>query len=216
LAFIFIWRATIIMEGIVDYIGVLDFEATCGIKKRYTTEIIEFPVVFVNTRTLKIDFEFHTYVRPTVRPMLTNFCTNLTGIRQNQVNKAPPIHRVLRQFEKFVREQNLVHFKDTKKKDGARTYVLASDGGDLESFLHRECIRKRYPIPAWSLSYLDVRELFAEHFQMKKQGIVAMLDKFEMGFEGREHAGIDDARNIARILVELAKDGAPLSPNKEA
>jgi 3'-5' exoribonuclease 1 len=37
-----------------------------------------------------------------------------------------------------------------------------------------------------------------------------------MGFEGREHAGIDDARNIARILVELAKDGAPLSPNKEA
>jgi inhibitor of KinA sporulation pathway (predicted exonuclease) len=43
-----------------------------------------------------------------------------------------------------------------------------------------------------------------------------MLKKFDLKFEGREHAGIDDARNIARILIQLAKRGAPLDINKEA
>jgi len=201
-----------------DYIGVLDFEATCGNKSKKTTEIIEFPVVFVNTHTLEIEFEFHTYVRPTVRPTLTSFCTNLTGIRQNQVNKAPPIHRVLKQFEKFLCDRKLVHFS-TKDKAGpdSRTYFLASDGGDLAAFLHKECMLKRYPIPLWSCrKYLDVRELFSEHFASEKLKVVDMLDQFHLTFEGREHAGIDDARNIARILVELAKAGAPLKANKEA
>jgi len=204
-------------EAIADYIGVLDFEATCGLRKRFATEIIEFPVVFVNTRTLKIDFEFHTYVRPTVRPILTKFCKNLTGIQQKQVDAAPPIHRVMKQFEKFARSQNLVHFLKKGAKANSKTYFLASDGGDLPSFLHQECLRKRYPIPQWSLSYLDVRTLFAEHFTSSKPTkVVDMLKKFDLKFEGREHAGIDDARNIARILIQLAKRGAPLDINKEA
>jgi len=207
-------------QDFVDYIGVLDFEATCGIKKRFATEIIEFPVVFVNTQTLKIDFEFHTYVRPTVRPTLTSFCTNLTGIRQKQVNEAPPIHKVLKKFDKFICEHNLVHFKDKKRRashPSTRTYFLASDGGDLESFLHRECMRKRYPIPCWSLSYLDVRQLFSDHFEVDRaKKITNMLAQFDMEFEGRQHSGLDDARNVARILIGLARDGAALCANKEA
>lgn len=33
------------------------------------------------------------------------------------------------------------------------------------------------------------------------------------GFQGRPHSGIDDARNIARILAELARRGVRLAPN---
>jgi len=32
-------------------------------------------------------------------------------------------------------------------------------------------------------------------------------------FEGRQHCGLDDARNIARILSELARRGNRLEPN---
>lgn len=32
-------------------------------------------------------------------------------------------------------------------------------------------------------------------------------------FEGRQHAGLDDARNIARLLCELARRKAVLEPN---
>lgn len=32
-----------------------------------------------------------------------------------------------------------------------------------------------------------------------------------MAFKGREHSGIDDARNIALLACRLVRDGAPLS-----
>lgn len=61
---------------------VLDFEATCDSEKFSPPEIIEFPVVVFDTATLRIEEEFHQYVRPTVNPQLTPFCTQLTGIQQ--------------------------------------------------------------------------------------------------------------------------------------
>jgi len=32
-------------------------------------------------------------------------------------------------------------------------------------------------------------------------------------FQGRQHCGIDDSRNIARIIIELARRGVCLVPN---
>eukprot|EP01114_Cavostelium_apophysatum_P016350 TRINITY_DN4628_c0_g1_i3.p1 TRINITY_DN4628_c0_g1~~TRINITY_DN4628_c0_g1_i3.p1 ORF type:complete len:104 (-),score=11.80 TRINITY_DN4628_c0_g1_i3:98-409(-) len=69
-----------------DYFVVLDFEATCenggGLKP---PEIIEFPSVLVKASSLEIVTEFQTFVKPTVNPILTKFCTELTGITQDQV-----------------------------------------------------------------------------------------------------------------------------------
>ncbi|CDZ97166.1 Predicted exonuclease [Phaffia rhodozyma] len=40
------------------------------------------------------------------------------------------------------------------------------------------------------------------------------LEKLGLGeFEGRQHSGIDDSRNIARLLIELARRGETLCPN---
>jgi len=35
-----------------------------------------------------------------------------------------------------------------------------------------------------------------------------MLDALKLGLIGRHHSGIDDTRNIARILVKMMQDGA--------
>lgn len=39
-----------------------------------------------STKTLKRVDTFHTYVRPTWQPILTEFCTALTGITQVQLH----------------------------------------------------------------------------------------------------------------------------------
>mmetsp|Transcript_19128 Transcript_19128/g.48971 ORF Transcript_19128/g.48971 Transcript_19128/m.48971 type:complete len:80 (+) Transcript_19128:607-846(+) len=60
---------------------VVDFEAQCNDGQRIQPqEIIEFPLLALNTRTLEVDFEFHHYVRPVAHPVLTQFCTELTGM----------------------------------------------------------------------------------------------------------------------------------------
>lgn len=41
-----------------------------------------------------------------------------------------------------------------------------------------------------------------------------MLSAYGMSFDGREHSGIDDAHNAARLLVELARRGTVLDTNR--
>ena len=50
---------------------------------------------------------------------------------------------------------------------------------------------------------------------MEKSGNLSdMLKDIGMEFEGREHCGLDDARNIARIVLYLANEkNARLEPN---
>ena len=72
------------------YLLVMDFEATCiKDQKIEPQEIIEIPVLKVDTRTMEPIGEFHTYVRPVKRPRLSPFCTKLTKITQAQVSVRP-------------------------------------------------------------------------------------------------------------------------------
>lgn len=69
-----------------DYICVYDFECQCedrdGPKTLQANEIIEFPVVIIDVKAKAVKAVFQTYVKPTLDPVLTPFCTNLTGIKQ--------------------------------------------------------------------------------------------------------------------------------------
>jgi inhibitor of KinA sporulation pathway (predicted exonuclease) len=72
-----------------DYFCVLDFEATCQeSNKDYTMEIIEFPVVMIDTQPLLIESTFQMYVKPIINPTLSDYCTQLTGITQETVDSA--------------------------------------------------------------------------------------------------------------------------------
>lgn len=61
----------------IEYLLVLDFEATCVEDKKIEPcpEIIEFPVVIVHAYTGKILDRFHEYVKPRFNPILSKFCT---------------------------------------------------------------------------------------------------------------------------------------------
>ena len=69
-----------------QYFVVVDFEATCDKEKNpHPQEIIEFPSVLVNSMTGQLEASFQTYVRPAYNQSLTDFCKELTGIQQIQV-----------------------------------------------------------------------------------------------------------------------------------
>jgi len=72
------------MTDTLRYLLVLDFEATCGESDfpRNQMEVIEFPTLAYDLQEKKEVGKFHEYVKPVIRPQLTEFCTNLTGITQ--------------------------------------------------------------------------------------------------------------------------------------
>jgi inhibitor of KinA sporulation pathway (predicted exonuclease) len=75
-----------------DYYLIVDVEATCsndGVVPRHEMEIIEVGAVMQSSRTFEIESEFRTFIRPVRHPVLTDFCTDLTGITQENVAGAP-------------------------------------------------------------------------------------------------------------------------------
>jgi hypothetical protein len=92
-----------------DWIAVVDFECTCDEPvNTEPREIIEFPCVLLNTRTLELGGEFQLYCRPTEHPRLSAFCTRLTGITQEQVDAGVPLAAALEAHTAFLRAHGLL------------------------------------------------------------------------------------------------------------
>jgi DNA polymerase III epsilon subunit-like protein len=87
------------------YLVVVDFECTCEDQEEpFVHEIIEFPAVLLDLQTRREVRHFHAFVKPTERPVLSDFCTRLTGIDQATVDKAETLDRVLVRFGAWLDE----------------------------------------------------------------------------------------------------------------
>ena len=192
------------------YLCVLDVEATCDrCNKGWVHEIIEMPVVLVDLHTLTVVNEFRSFVRPTVVTTLTDFCTELTGISQQSVDEADALPEVLEQIDAWLTSNNLTY--DAERRD----FAFATDGPwDLMHFLDGECERKGIRKPAYFDKWVNLKDLYADFYKVKRCKIKRMLELQRMQPEGRLHSGIDDTRNIARIAMQMGRDGCRMYLNE--
>lgn len=190
-----------------DYLLVIDFEATCEeSNERYKHEIIEFPVILVNLETYKVEDEFHTYCQPTINPLLSEFCVQLTGITQDKVDKADKFPEVLKKMETWMNSHKL--------GSGKKFAVLTDGPWDMSRFLFMQCQHCRIPFPKWGKKWINLRKTYSNFYQCRRTKLNEMLVSLGMSFEGHMHSGLDDSRNIARIAVRLAEDGCELRINE--
>lgn len=204
-----------------DYFVVIDFEATCEEKNPvgYPHEIIEFPAILVSARSKAVVDTFHRFVRPTVNPTLSEFCRTLTGISQETVNAADTFDQVHAEFLRWMEGHGF---------GVDSTFTVVTDGPfDMGRFLHLQCLQSGIPYPtSYAGHWANIRKCFAnfyrEEFFANKGGsgpnklpsLKDMLEALELTFEGTPHHGIDDARNIARVLTYLLKDHAFIFANE--
>lgn len=77
--------------------------------------------------------------------------------------------------------------------------------------LPSQCKAYKEEVPASFQRWLNIKNIYAEatgERGKKKKDMVGMLKGLELELEGRHHCGLDDCRNIARILIELLKRGS--------
>lgn len=181
---------------------VIDFEATCD--QPYNPdpqEIIEFPAVLVDPRGPSFTSEFHVHVRPVAHPRLTPFCANLTGIAQSALDRAPTFPEVLTRFNDW--------WRDTAGDDAL---AVTCGDWDLGSLLPRQCRQHRLPVPAWADRWANIKELYEWHWPnaSDRAGLAEVAAGVGVQLEGRLHSGIDDTRNIARVLRVMLERGVPV------
>ncbi|CAE7261181.1 ERI1, partial [Symbiodinium sp. KB8] len=100
----------------------------------------------------------------------------------------------------------------------SRRFVICTDGpSDVRQFLEPETRRKGFGFRGCWHSYVNVRRQFANAFGSGREcSLQEMLSCRGMSFDGRPHCGLHDSRNIARLVVDLLREGHPLMPTSIA
>lgn len=183
-----------------EHYVIIDFECTCAKEVLRPVEIIEFPSVIVDSETLEVVSEFHEYVRPVSNPTLTDFCTELTGITQKDVDSADTFPDVFKRYNRWLAENGCINF------------VLVTCGSkDFDSTFPKQCKLSGIKPTGRFSQLINIKKEFEVFYGKKARD---MTDMLKLPLIGRHHSGLDDTRNITRVLVEMLKDG--YSPDRSS
>lgn len=167
---------------------ILDLEATCCDNRefpRHHMEIIEIGAVAINS-DLETISEYSTFIKPIRNPVLTTFCTSLTTITQEQIDTADTFPKASQNFAQWAAENEIAWW---------------GSWGDYDYKQFKQDVqyhRVPHPIPQ---NHINLKEVFTENQRLsKKPGLQQAIKLCGMDFQGTAHRGIDDAKNIARIL----------------
>lgn len=184
-----------------DYLIATDFECTCvEVIYDYPHEIIEIPAVLIDVRDKRIISEFRTYVRPVRNPVLSDFCVEFTKIAQETVDEAPYFREALEKLFQWMRKFGL--------GDKKTRFAFVTDGPhDMWKFMQFQCLLSNLRMPHMFRNFVNIKKTYKENFNLVKgngkSGIENMLDGLGLSFVGNKHSGLDDARNIAQIVIHL-------------
>lgn len=152
----------------VKHYLVIDLEATTDdggdderAVPRDEMETIEIGAVLVRANTLAVEAEFQTFVRPVRHPLLTPFCTALTGITQEMLADAPAFPEAM----EALREAMLV---------GRWGVVWGAWGLFDQTQLRRDCAFHgvEYPMP----EHMNLKNVFsAAQGRRKRYGMSKAL-----------------------------------------
>ncbi|XZF14535.1 exonuclease domain-containing protein [Chitinophagaceae bacterium MMS25-I14] len=173
---------------------VIDLEATCwegNPPKGQTSEIIEIGICELDTINGAITKNRGILIKPE-HSEVSPFCTQLTTITQEML------------------DHDGISFREAcellRTEYDAWQYTWASYGAyDLRMMQQQYFVRRMdYPL---SQEHINVKELFTERKGLKKKvGMSGALHILNIPLEGTHHRGVDDAKNIAKILQRILKE----------
>ncbi|KVZ44400.1 3'-5' exonuclease [Burkholderia ubonensis] len=169
---------------------VVDLEATCDDNAPFDMETIEVGALWVapDSSGGSVLDRFQAFARPVVNPLLTPFCSALTGIHQADVDNAQPFPNVAEDLRVFVARY---------LQPGA---MWTSWGAWDCKQLQRDSVR-HHITPPIDLPHINAKRLFAKARRLGKEvGMAKALELVGLQLEGEHHRALDDARNVARLL----------------
>jgi inhibitor of KinA sporulation pathway (predicted exonuclease) len=121
--------------------------------------------------------------------VLSDFCTQLTSITQSQVDTGLPFEEVSELIAAWIEPH--------RERLG-----WGSWGNYDRHQLEKDGRRLGIPSPLADLHHANLKDVFSKRHQTGKPrpGMRRALELCGLSLEGAHHRGIDDARNIARML----------------
>jgi inhibitor of KinA sporulation pathway (predicted exonuclease) len=187
----------------LNYI-ILDLEATCWAiggygasdERKPISEVIE--IGAVKARLIDNKFEvmdtFQSFIKPKLNPILSDFCKELTTIKQEDVDAASIFPVVIDEFKRWISD------------DGESMYLLTSWGFYDAKQLKLDCLLHDLEVE-WVNPHISLKHQFNSAMNLtsrKRVGMPAALRILGLEQKGTHHRGIDDALNIFEIFKVMA------------
>jgi inhibitor of KinA sporulation pathway (predicted exonuclease) len=168
----------------------VDVEATCwegDPPSGQVSDIIEVGLCVLDLASAERKEKVSLVVRPE-RSVLSEYCTRLTTLTQEQVNQGVP----------FAEACEIL-----RRKYRSKERVWASYGDYDRRQFERQCVELKQGYPFGS-AHLNVKSLLAVAAGWSREvGMEAALERLGLSHQGVHHRGGDDAWNIAGILAKL-------------
>lgn len=120
--------------------------------------------------------------------MLTEFCLNLTSITQVQVDNAPTFPDAIKLWRPWLSQFDKTIFGSWGDYDRKQ----------LQQDSKHHHIDLPYPV---SSNHVNLKEIFCTTQVLNKRyGMAQALNLANIPLTGTHHRGIDDARNISKLL----------------
>lgn len=126
----------------------------------------EIGAVLVNLKTGAVESEFHQYVRPTMNPVLSDYCINLTGITQQLIDQQSPFTIVYQKFFGWldqISKQKQLHYATPSiriAQFNCNTAFCSWTNWDLQHYFRLDCERNSLQWPAKLKAWMDARKIF--------------------------------------------------------
>ncbi|MBG6134323.1 3'-5' exonuclease [Longispora fulva] len=174
-------------------VNVIDVEATCWSGQPpagQVSQIIEIGLCVVDLAARERVANRGILVRPT-RSTVSAFCTELTSLTQVDVDSGMTFAEACTAL--------------VGEEDSANRVWLSWGDYDRKQF-HRDCQGSGVAYPFGR--HINLKAAYTDAYDLpRRPGMAAALHHAGLPLEGRHHRGVDDARNIAALLLHMLADG---------
>jgi len=178
------------MDHADRYLNVVDVEATCWVGRPaagMVSEIIEVGLTVVDLEEGRRVGKHRVLVRP-ARSTVSEFCTELTGLTQREVEGGVSFAEACRGLA-------------TSFESGVRCWASWGEYDRRQFEAQCQATRTEYP---FGRRHVNAKAVFTEARGLRKRpGMARALDIAGLPLEGRHHRGEDDAWNIAALILGL-------------
>lgn len=178
----------------LDSAIIIDIECACWMPresqpKNERSDIIEIGACKLDLQTGKISQKTSYIIKPR-NSTISEFCTELTTLTQEDVNRGIPFSDACNKLAKEFGTKNRVWFA----------------WGDFDRIhIQKECefYGAIYP---FGRRFINAKTLFSLMNGLKKEiGLQKAMEYYNLEFKGTQHRGHDDAFNTAKVLWKILR-----------
>ncbi|EPR11935.1 3'-5' exonuclease [Ruminiclostridium papyrosolvens] len=183
----------------------VDFEATCWDRneknKRPHTEIIEIGAVATGQNLEQIG-KFTAIIRPVIEPVLSDYCKELTGLSQTDVENGIDFNRAIDLFYQWI-----IQYQSTENS-------ILYTWGNYDIFLLKRSLRRQrtknkdFMKIIHKDGLIDLQEQFMKVTALPSSScnLAKALQIIGQTFHGTKHKSVDDAANMVKLYKYLNKN----------